>query len=523
MASPFTLGISAAAGFGAALALVLGVSVLPFAGVFLVSVNAFFFAMLASLIIYFLSSLRGVTVETVILLGIALVFLFSSLLALLQYIASEQALQQVVFWTLGSLVKASWPKIGIAIGVLVVVTPLFVRQVWTLTALRLGDEKALSLGINVKALRLQVLISISVLAAVAVAFVGTIGFVGLVGPHVARMLVGEDQRFFLPMSAICGAILLSAASIVSKGNYTGGAFPHWNSHIAGGGAIFPELDPGQAETTMVMRLEVNDLSFSYGATAVLDGVSMNDAKPGRITAIIGPNAAGKTTFFKCLAGLLKHQGSVRLDGIELKELKKEEVTSRVGYLPQEGPVNAVLTVFETLLLARKHTMSWRVREEDLAVAAAVLRDLDIEHLSLRYLNELSGGQKQMVSIAQVLARSPQVFLLDEPTSNLDLQRQLEVLSLLRQVTEERKTITLISLHDLNLAARFAHHIIVMNQGRIYASGDATSVLTPGMLRVVYRVNATVQMGPDGVTQIIPVSSAGSRLAPSTVARGAAVG
>ena len=225
LASPFTLGISAAAGFGAALALVLGVSVIPIAGIYLVSVNAFFFAVLASMIIYVLSSLRGVTVETVVLLGIALVFLFSSLLALLQYIASEQALQQVVFWTLGSLVKATWPKIGIGIAVLLVTTPVFVRQVWTLTALRLGDEKALSMGINVKKLRLQVLISVSVLAAAAVAFVGTIGFVGLVGPHVARILVGEDQRFFLPMSAITGAILLSAASIVSKSITPGAIFP----------------------------------------------------------------------------------------------------------------------------------------------------------------------------------------------------------------------------------------------------------------------------------------------------------
>ena len=225
LASPFTLGISAAAGFGAALALVLGVSVIPIAGIYLVSVNAFFFAVLASMVIYVLSSLRGVTVETVVLLGIALVFLFSSLLALLQYIASEQALQQVVFWTLGSLVKATWPKIGIGIAVLLVTTPLFVRQVWTLTALRLGDEKALSMGINVRKLRLQVLISVSVLAAAAVAFVGTIGFVGLVGPHVARMLVGEDQRFFLPMSAITGAILLSAASIVSKSITPGAIFP----------------------------------------------------------------------------------------------------------------------------------------------------------------------------------------------------------------------------------------------------------------------------------------------------------
>ena len=225
LASPFTLGISAAAGFGAALALVLGVSVIPFAGVFLVSVNAFVFAMLASLTIYLLSTLRGVTIETMVLLGIALVFLFGSLLALLQYIASEQALQQVVFWTLGSLVKATWTKIGIAFVVLGVTVPVFVRQVWRLTALRLGEEKALSLGINVRALRLQVLVSVSVLAAVAVAFVGTIGFVGLVGPHVARMLVGEDQRFFLPTSAIAGALLLSAASIVSKSITPGALFP----------------------------------------------------------------------------------------------------------------------------------------------------------------------------------------------------------------------------------------------------------------------------------------------------------
>lgn len=225
LASPFTLGISAAAGFGAALALVLGLSVIPFAGIFLVSANAFIFAMIASMTIFVLSGLRGVTIETMVLLGIALVFLFSSLLALLQYIASEQALQQVIFWTLGSLVKATWPKIGIAAAVLLVTTPLFVRQVWTLTALRLGDDKAHSLGINVRKVRLQVLVSVSVLAATAVAFVGTIGFVGLVGPHVARMLVGEDQRFFMPMSAICGAVLLSVTSIVSKMITPGAIFP----------------------------------------------------------------------------------------------------------------------------------------------------------------------------------------------------------------------------------------------------------------------------------------------------------
>ena len=216
LASPFTLGISSAAAFGAALAIVAGVSVIPIAGVYLVTANAFVFAMLASFLIYFLSSLRGVNVQTMVLLGIALTFLFGALLALLEYVASEQTLQQVVFWGLGSLAKATWPKLGIGLGVLLVTVPLFAMQVWKLTSLRLGDEKAKSLGVNVERLRLNVLIATSVLAATAVSFVGVVGFVGLVGPHVARMLVGEDQRYFLPLSALAGALLLSVTSIVSK-------------------------------------------------------------------------------------------------------------------------------------------------------------------------------------------------------------------------------------------------------------------------------------------------------------------
>lgn len=216
LASPFTLGISAAASFGAALALVLGVSLLPVAGNLFVTVDAFIFAMLASLLVYFFSKVRGVTTESMVLVGIALVFLFGSLLALLQYIASEQALQQIVFWTMGSLARATWGKVGVAAVLLGGTVPYFYAQGWKLTALRLGEEKAHSLGVDTQRLRLNILIAVSVLASVAVAFVGTVGFVGLVGPHVARMLVGEDQRYFLPASALAGALLLSATSIVSK-------------------------------------------------------------------------------------------------------------------------------------------------------------------------------------------------------------------------------------------------------------------------------------------------------------------
>jgi iron complex transport system permease protein len=225
LASPFTLGISAAASFGAALGLAFGVALVPVIAQYMVPLNAFIMAMLSALLIHVLSLRRGMTSETIVLLGIALVFTFNALLALVQFFATEQAVAAVVFWTMGSLTKATWPKLGVICLVILVTLPIFARRAWAMTALRLGDEKAASFGINVRKLRLQTLIMVSLLAAFPVAFVGTIGFIGLVGPHIARMLIGEDQRFFLPASLLTGALILSASSVVSKTLIPGAIFP----------------------------------------------------------------------------------------------------------------------------------------------------------------------------------------------------------------------------------------------------------------------------------------------------------
>ena len=225
LASPFTLGISAAAGFGAALGLAFGVALFPLAAQFMVPLNAFIMAMLSALLIHFLSMRRGVTAETIVLLGIALVFTFNALLALVQFFATEQAVAAVVFWTMGSLTKATWPKLGVICLVILITLPIFAKRAWALTALRLGDDKAASFGINVRRLRFQTLIMVSLLASFPVAFVGTIGFIGLVGPHIARMLIGEDQRFFLPASLLTGSLILSASSVVSKTLIPGAIFP----------------------------------------------------------------------------------------------------------------------------------------------------------------------------------------------------------------------------------------------------------------------------------------------------------
>ena len=219
LADPFTLGLSSAASFGAAVAIVLGWSVIPGIGALFVTVNAFVFAMAASMGLFLFTKLRGVTPEAMILVGIAMLFTFNALLAFLQYGASELQLAQLIFWQLGSLARATWPKIGICVAVLALVLPYFVSRSWALTALRMGEEKAAALGVNVNALRLIVLAGVSLLSAVAVSFVG------LVGPHIARMIVGEDHRGFLPLSALAGALILSGTSIASKAITPGIIYP----------------------------------------------------------------------------------------------------------------------------------------------------------------------------------------------------------------------------------------------------------------------------------------------------------
>jgi iron complex transport system permease protein len=216
LASPYTLGISAGAGFGAALAVIFGGFLTATIGTSLVPVYAFSFSILTCMLIYFIGRFRNLAPETMLLCGLGLSFLFQSLQSLLQYISSPEALQSIVFWLFGSLAKADWFTALLIYIVLLVVIPLIMRDAWKLTALKLGDEKARSLGINVEKLRVKIFVLISILTSFAVCFVGVIGFIGLAGPHIARILVGEDQRFFIPLSAVFGAAILSAASVISK-------------------------------------------------------------------------------------------------------------------------------------------------------------------------------------------------------------------------------------------------------------------------------------------------------------------
>jgi len=214
LASEFTLGISSAACFGAALAIVMGAG---FAGgEYLIIGNSFIFTLIASLAVYGLAKYKGITPETMILAGIAIMYLFSAMTSFLQYVGHAEQVQEVVFWMMGSLAKASWDKLAIVLGVLIVCMPYLLIKSWDINAMGAGDETAKSLGVDVERTRVICMILGSLITASIICFTGTIGFIGLVAPHITRMMIGGDHRFLLPGSALIGGLLLLGADTLAR-------------------------------------------------------------------------------------------------------------------------------------------------------------------------------------------------------------------------------------------------------------------------------------------------------------------
>lgn len=223
MASPYTLGLAAAAGLGASLVIAFGTFGLPV--MIAVPLGAFIMTMCSATVLFGFASMRHFSSAMLVLVGIALLFLFQSLLSLVQYLAAPEISQQILFWLFGSLQKANWVNICVVFIVSFVCISLLLTSSWELTALRLGESKAMSMGINLNRLRFKTLVIVSIMTATAISFVGVIGFIGLVAPHIARVLVGEDQRFFLPSAMFIGASFLSIASVLSKVIIPGALFP----------------------------------------------------------------------------------------------------------------------------------------------------------------------------------------------------------------------------------------------------------------------------------------------------------
>jgi iron complex transport system ATP-binding protein len=254
-----------------------------------------------------------------------------------------------------------------------------------------------------------------------------------------------------------------------------------------------------------MKLTVNDVSFSYNSSLSLNGVSF-ELHESEILGIIGPNGSGKTTLLKCINKILKPKnGNILLNEQKIQTMSRLEIAKHVGYVPQKSVSPQALTVFEVVLMGRRPHIAWQSSKKDTEKTWKVLAMLGIEHIALRNFNELSGGEQQKALIARSLAQEATVLLLDEPTSNLDIKHQLEVMELARELVSKQKLSVVVAIHDLNLASRYCNKIVMMKQGEIFAAGNASSVLTPEGIQAVYGVEVAVNYH-NKIPNIIPIKS-----------------
>jgi iron complex transport system ATP-binding protein len=234
-------------------------------------------------------------------------------------------------------------------------------------------------------------------------------------------------------------------------------------------------------------LTINDLSFCYGLKPILQNITLT-LKPS-LTVLVGANGAGKSTLIKCIAGALKPKGEIMLTSEGDSTAKS--IIRHTSYLPQAQQSNGSITVFEAVLLGLIGTLSLRVQPEQTAKVMQLLEEFGIDGIATKRLTELSGGQQQMVGLAQALIRDPKVLLLDEPLNNLDIRHQFEILNKVKQVAAASQTIILVAIHDLNLAAKYAESVIALHRGTVYAHGTPKEVLTESTIGELYGMRTEV--------------------------------
>jgi len=250
-----------------------------------------------------------------------------------------------------------------------------------------------------------------------------------------------------------------------------------------------------------MILDIRGLQFSYRSAQVLAEVTFR-LGGHEVVAICGPNGAGKTTLLRCVNAILLPQcGDILIEGVELSRLSRTEIARKIGYVAQHAEMSRT-TVFDSILLGRRPHISLRVKEHDLRVVNAAIERLHLEDLSLRYIDELSGGEFQKVCIARAIVQEPRVLLLDEPTSNLDLKNQIEILKLVREVTSGHDMAAVMTMHDLNMALHYADHLIFLKKGTVHeicTPGEVTGTLIEEIYGVAVRLEKN-----NGYPIIIPV-------------------
>ena len=250
-----------------------------------------------------------------------------------------------------------------------------------------------------------------------------------------------------------------------------------------------------------MILSAEEIQFSYSNMEVLRNITFGLSQ-GDCLAVLGTNGAGKSTMLKCLNKILTpSKGNIYIDGADTKTLSNRKLAQSIGYIAQShGDIRK--TVFDTILLGRKPYIKWDATQEDIEVVEKIISKFNLGDYAMRYTDELSGGELQKVMIARALAQQPKVLLMDEPTSSLDMKNQLEVIKTIKDIIKEQNISVIVTMHDLNLALRFANKFLLLKNGEVLFWGGH-EVITEESIKEVYDVRITF-IEHEGIPVVVPI-------------------
>ena len=535
LADPFTLGVSSGAAFGAALAISLGLT--GAAVGFGLPVAAFAGAGIALAAVLFLGRIGGgLRRETLVLAGVVVSAFLAALIALVKAL-DEASVTGIVFWIMGSFQGRGWAEVilllpGVAGGCAVAF--LLTRE---LDILALGDTTARHLGLGAVRIRLLLLVAASAITASCVAVSGIIGFIGLVVPHLCRLLLGAGHLRLLPAAALCGGLLLLWSDVAARTVLPGGVeLPVGVITALLGGPFFcfilgkkqspqaggcPLPDSGSAakvqqesgelahwqsfspvvhgDASAPVHVKITGLGLGYGKgqAPVLRDFSLS-LRQGEFTGLLGPNGSGKSSLLHCISGVLPSSGGhVHVSGQDIAALTEKARAHLLATLSQKPEAVPALSAFELALMGRyAHTpFLGGYSQADREATRQALAETGAGHLAFRSAAALSGGELQRVLLARALVQQTPLLLLDEATAGLDPACQISVLDALIRRNQRDGLTIFAALHDLNLAALYCHRLIFLKQGRIVADGTVQEVFTPEVLSEVYETPATLVPHP----------------------------
>ena len=509
LATPDILGVTSGTCVGAILAIILSCSILE------TQLIALVFGLASVCFTLKIAGKNdGRSMVYLVLAGTIASSLFNAVGSLLKYTADPQdKLPEITYWLMGSFTSASYQKILIGCPLIIAGIAVIYLLRWRLNILSLSDDEARASGISIKQTRMLFILASTLITASAVSMCGQVGWIGLLIPHCARMLVGSNNRYVVPVSLSLGASFMILIDTLSR-TISIIELPLSILTAIIGAPVFISL-LNKTRSNLRWILQVQNGCFGYpGQPAILENIDLT-LEEGHILAILGPNGIGKTTLLKCMIGLLPwHSGKTLLYGKEIHTLKPKEVWSTISYIPQSHGFAFSYTGLEMVLLGRSAHLGMfqQPGKEELEMAEAMMERVGISHLANKDCNRMSGGELQMVLIARALINDPKLIILDEPETGLDFHNQILVLNMVERLAHEEGISAIMNTHYPTNAMSVADEALMLNRKGEFFYGPAAAILNEQNISYSFDVQVIVdELNYQGraVRSIVPVALRGN--------------